>query len=276
MKTKRTLCNAETSPVRDVKTVFRGVKLGAGCYPLTCRMLSMAWTPRSRFRPPHRMQSTQDTMPGRVTGSNICVGAGTDKGRCITDSVQPALTKEPQKEGEQNLLSGLLNISWSVTVHKNHYSKCGTAEPNGWIEVTSHEYTAFECSVLQNTMVLRKEKRVAAIRLAYFIPEDKMIYVLRKQRRARAAEGEWGKQGALPWRRRRWRCGGSDWPESSSLSRGAVARTTGSFCGATEGESGNRGAIWLCKAISDHQEYITLKPLLSHLYFSYIFFFTFT
>lgn len=82
---------------KGCQNCFRGAKLGAGCYPLTCRMLSMAWTPRSRFRPPHRMQSTQDTMPGRVTGSNICVGAGTDKGRCITDSVQPALTKELQK-----------------------------------------------------------------------------------------------------------------------------------------------------------------------------------
>lgn len=202
----------------------------------------MAWTPRSRFRPPHRMQSTQDTMPGRVTGSNICVGAGTDKGRSITDSVQPALTKELQKEGEQNLLSGLLNISWSVTVHKNHYSNCGTAEPIRWIEVTSHEYTAFECSVLQNTMVLRKEKCVAAIRLAYFIPEDKMIYVLRKQRRARAAEGEWGKQGALAWRRRWWGHGGSDWPKSASLNRGAIARTTGSFCGATGGGKWQQGS----------------------------------
>lgn len=42
-------------------------------------MLSMAWTPRSRFRPPQRTLSTQDTTPGRATGSNIWVGATTDK-----------------------------------------------------------------------------------------------------------------------------------------------------------------------------------------------------
>lgn len=44
-------------------------------------MLSIAWTPRSRFSPPQRMLSTQDTIPGRVTGSSICVGAVREQGR---------------------------------------------------------------------------------------------------------------------------------------------------------------------------------------------------
>lgn len=44
-------------------------------------MLSMAWTPRSRFRPPQRTHSMQDTMPGRVGGSSSCVGAERPKER---------------------------------------------------------------------------------------------------------------------------------------------------------------------------------------------------
>lgn len=42
---------------------------------LTCRMLSMAWTPRSRFKPPQRTHSMQATTPGRVGGARSCVGA---------------------------------------------------------------------------------------------------------------------------------------------------------------------------------------------------------
>lgn len=59
-------------------------------------------------------------MPGRVTGSNICVGARSDKGHGITDLTQSALTKEPQKHEEQNLLSQLYNILWNVIVKKNY------------------------------------------------------------------------------------------------------------------------------------------------------------
>lgn len=44
-------------------------------------MLSMAWTPRSRLRPPQRTHSMQHTMPGRVGGSSVCVGAEREKRR---------------------------------------------------------------------------------------------------------------------------------------------------------------------------------------------------
>lgn len=66
-----------------------------GChlrYVLTCSMLSIAWTPRSRFSPPQRTLSTQDTMPERVTGSKICVGAGREEEHGIADCAESALT----------------------------------------------------------------------------------------------------------------------------------------------------------------------------------------
>lgn len=61
-------------------------------YVLTCSMLSIAWTPRSRLRPPQRTLSTQDTMPESVTGSKICVGAGREEEHGTADSAESVLT----------------------------------------------------------------------------------------------------------------------------------------------------------------------------------------
>lgn len=45
----------------------------------TCRRLSMAWKPRIKFKAPHNRLSTNETIPGRVTGSRRWWGAAKQK-----------------------------------------------------------------------------------------------------------------------------------------------------------------------------------------------------
>lgn len=71
VKNKASITSKKTQPVQEGKALLQRSR--------TCSTLSMAWTPRSRFRPPQSMLSTQETMPGRVAGSSTWVGAAREQ-----------------------------------------------------------------------------------------------------------------------------------------------------------------------------------------------------
>lgn len=128
------------------------------------------------------------------------------------------------------------DILWNVIIHETIRCRIKRRNPQ-----TGSEHTLF---LKHSGTVKRVMQHI--IRLAYFIPQDTMIYVPRKHRLARATNRERTKRGTLPWRGSQGERNGSKWPGVAPLSSGQL-RCDGAY---------RKGCLLerLCSCLTEHRE----------------------